>query len=229
MQISELSAASGVSIHSIKFYLREGLLRQGHRTSRTRAEYTEDHLRELVLIRALVQLRGLPIQAVGEILSALRMPGTNFHHLLGYLVGTLDEPAEPPSPAEDGPDAAPPSAARRTLDDVVAAMGWQIHPGTKAMRSAEASLDALDRYGIPIAVPDLLQYARAADSIAQADFAHLATLSSLEETFEHALIRTFLLDTAVLALRRLAQEHLSGQQFSPGAPPPDVPRPAPPT
>ncbi|PFG34168.1 MerR family transcriptional regulator [Sanguibacter antarcticus] len=215
MLISELSAASGVSTHLIKFYLREGLLRQGHLTSRTRAEYSDDHLRELVLIRALVDLRGLPVQAVGEILAALRLPATNFHYLLGYLVGSLDEPAPPAEPSEPtGADDEDSTAARRTLDEAVAAMGWHVHPGTKAMRSAEASLDALRRYGIPLDVTDLLQYAQAADTIAQADFAHLSTLASRQEMFEHALIRTFLLDTTVLAMRRLAQEHLSGQHFS---------------
>lgn len=154
---------------------------------------------------------------MGEILAALRLPATNFHYLLGYLVGTLDEPAAPAEPS--GADEE--DSARRTLDETVAAMGWHVHPGTKAMRSAEANLDALRRYGIPPkspiccnTVPDLLQYARAANAIAQADFAHLGTLASRQEMLEHALIRAFLLDTTVLATRRLSRRNISADNTS---------------
>ena len=44
MQISGLSARTGVSIASLKYYLREGLLMPGAPTSATRAEYDEGHV-----------------------------------------------------------------------------------------------------------------------------------------------------------------------------------------
>mgnify|MGYP006166768185 CR=1 FL=1 len=45
MRISELSRHSGISISSIKFYIREGVLPAGERSQRNQAQYSEDHLR----------------------------------------------------------------------------------------------------------------------------------------------------------------------------------------
>jgi hypothetical protein len=59
MRLSELSERSGVSIATIKYYLREGLLAPGRRVSATTADYDESHLRRLRLVRALIQ-SGMP-------------------------------------------------------------------------------------------------------------------------------------------------------------------------
>ena len=53
MKMSQLCETSGVSVPSIKFYLREGLLPAGERTSATQAEYGPEHVERLRLIRAL--------------------------------------------------------------------------------------------------------------------------------------------------------------------------------
>ncbi len=45
MRISELSRRSGVSIPTIKYYLRDGLLPAGRATAANQADYDEDHLR----------------------------------------------------------------------------------------------------------------------------------------------------------------------------------------
>ena len=47
MRISDLSRASGVTIPTIKFYLREGLLPSGDRTARNQATYEAAHVRRL--------------------------------------------------------------------------------------------------------------------------------------------------------------------------------------
>src|SRR5439155_716721 len=65
MKMSELSRASGVPIATIKFYLREKLLPAGRATAATQAQYDEKHLARLRLIRALVDVGGLPLAAVG--------------------------------------------------------------------------------------------------------------------------------------------------------------------
>ena len=38
MRISDLAETTGVPVHTLKYYLREGLLMPGEATSRTRAE-----------------------------------------------------------------------------------------------------------------------------------------------------------------------------------------------
>ncbi|RAC11977.1 MerR family transcriptional regulator, partial [Burkholderia multivorans] len=54
MRISELSRRSDVPVATIKYYLREGLLPAGERTSATQAVYTDAHVNRLALIRALL-------------------------------------------------------------------------------------------------------------------------------------------------------------------------------
>lgn len=74
MRISALSDRTGVPIGTIKYYLREGLLAPGERTSRTTAEYDESHVERLRLVRALTDTGGLGIAAVRRIVDVLDTP-----------------------------------------------------------------------------------------------------------------------------------------------------------
>ncbi|MGO2110374.1 MAG: MerR family transcriptional regulator, partial [Pseudoclavibacter sp.] len=71
--MAELSATSGVPVATIKYYVREGLLPQGERTSRTQATYGDDHVRRLRVIRALVDA-GVGISGAKSVLTALDDP-----------------------------------------------------------------------------------------------------------------------------------------------------------
>jgi len=82
MRISELSARSGVSVATIKYYLRERVLPEGERTSPTQATYGEPHLRRLGVIRALVDA-GVGIAGVRNVISVLENPPESPGALLG--------------------------------------------------------------------------------------------------------------------------------------------------
>ena len=71
MRISALSEATGVPVPTLKFYLREGLLHPGEAISRTRAEYDATHVQRVHLVRALREIGGLDLGAVGRLLRAL--------------------------------------------------------------------------------------------------------------------------------------------------------------
>ena len=71
MKMSQLCEASGVSVPSIKFYLREGLLPAGERTSATQAEYGPEHVERLRLIRALIDIGGLSVATAQRVLEAI--------------------------------------------------------------------------------------------------------------------------------------------------------------
>ena len=71
MRISELAETTGVPVHTLKYYLREGLLMPGEATSRTRAEYGPEHVERVRLVRALVEHGGVGIAGVHSILGAL--------------------------------------------------------------------------------------------------------------------------------------------------------------
>jgi DNA-binding transcriptional MerR regulator len=69
MRISELSRHSNVPTSTIKFYIRDGLLPPGERSHRNQAQYGEDHLRRLDLIRALRDVAGLSLDVVRAVLE----------------------------------------------------------------------------------------------------------------------------------------------------------------
>ncbi|KUP95458.1 MerR family transcriptional regulator, partial [Thermobifida cellulosilytica] len=71
MRIGELSRRSGVSVPTIKYYLREGMLPEGERTAANQVRYSESHLRRLRLIRGLIDVGGLPVPTVREVLAEI--------------------------------------------------------------------------------------------------------------------------------------------------------------
>lgn len=68
LKISELSAYTGTSTTAIRYYLREGLLPQPLKTSKTMAYYSEEHLNALLEIRKLKE-EGLPLEAIRGIVK----------------------------------------------------------------------------------------------------------------------------------------------------------------
>src|SRR5690242_10733928 len=74
MRISELSRITGLTVPTIKYYIREGLLPAGTAISATQAEYDRAHVDRLRLIRALVEVGRLSITTVSELLATLDAP-----------------------------------------------------------------------------------------------------------------------------------------------------------
>jgi len=66
MKISELSYYAGIPATAIRFYIREGLLPQPLKTSKTMAYYNEEHLKILLEIRKGKQ-KGLALEAIKKI------------------------------------------------------------------------------------------------------------------------------------------------------------------
>ncbi|HOW02220.1 MAG TPA: MerR family transcriptional regulator, partial [Rhodoglobus sp.] len=83
MKMSQLCETSGVSVPSIKFYLREGLLPAGERTSATQAEYGPEHVERLRLIRALIDIGGLSVATAQRVLEAIDSPDLPLSYVFG--------------------------------------------------------------------------------------------------------------------------------------------------
>src|SRR4028118_2393445 len=83
MRLSDLSAASGVPVATVKYYLREGLLPPGRLTAATSAQYDDSHLQRLRLVRALVDVAGLSLAEVAAVVRCLDDPPTSWHDMLG--------------------------------------------------------------------------------------------------------------------------------------------------
>lgn len=77
MKISELSKASSTPATSIRFYIKEGLLPEPIKTSKTMAYYTRDHLDRLRFIEKIKKEENLPLSKIRELIQK-EFPITNF-------------------------------------------------------------------------------------------------------------------------------------------------------
>ncbi len=203
MRIGELSRSTGVTVPTIKFYLREGLLPPGEATSATQAQYGEEHVRRLRLVRALIEVARLPIASVRAVTAAVDDPPESFHDLLGIAHDAL------PPAVDDDVDVASATA-------VVDGLGWQVHPTSRALRQLAAAMDALEGVGLPASPEVVERYGRAIEPLAAQEIDQVPTGSS-EEAVTYVVSGTALYEQVIAALRRLAHQDLSARRFGAGA------------
>lgn len=201
MLISELARRSEVPLATVKFYLREGLLPPGVSTSATRATYDETHLRRLRLIRALVDVGGLRLDAVRAILAAVDDERTSLHESIGAAHTAM----APTGPTSD--------QARKSVDRLLRRRRWRVEQDSRNREALAVAFDALDRLGHGIEESTLDTYADAAASVARVDVESVPTQAP-EDAVEFAVVGTVLLEPVLLALRRLAHEDLSSRHLA---------------
>jgi DNA-binding transcriptional MerR regulator len=203
MRIAELSRRSGVPLPTIKYYVREGLLRPGELTSPNQAQYGEEHLRRLKLIRALVDVGDLSIAETRDVLASIDSPGKTLHETLGKaqhaVTPTLSTDVDEESLA----------VASREVEELVARRGWQVKPTSPAwdlLAQVLATFHALGQDDLAGLIDD---YAEAAERLAEAEVACVLSRPDLESMLEGVVIGTVLGDSLLAALRRLAQANVS--------------------
>ena len=201
MRISDLSRATGVPIPTIKFYLREGLLPAGRLTASNQASYDDQHARTLRLVRVLVEVGGLTLEATRRVLEALARSDAPLHEVLAVAHTALRRDAGSSDP--ELPD------ARAEIAGWLARRGWRLAPGTPAADELAAALLALRRLGWPVGPEAFDRYAQHADAIAQAEVGYVAAAVDPQTAVETMVIGTVVFGRALAALRMLAQEHHS--------------------
>lgn len=204
MRISELSRQSGVPIPTIKFYLREGVLSAGRRTGPNQATYGEAHVRRLRLIRVLVDVGGLSLSAVRRVVDALGDDARPLHDVLGVAHRALEKPVQGGDPGLD--------AVRREVAAWIEARGWQVTADAPARDALASTLVALRGLGWQVGPRVFDRYAGHMDEIARNELAYVAGMESREAAVEATIIGTVVFERAMVALRRLAQEHHSRQR-----------------
>jgi DNA-binding transcriptional MerR regulator len=199
LRISELSQISRVPVPTIKFYLREGLLHEGVRTSATQAQYDESHVARLRLIRALVGPGGCSIAAAQRVIQAIENPPPSVHDLLG--AATTANPAP-----ERHPD-------HERVHQLMEKWGWPIDEKTCPAHDALAeALSALDAAGFVLPEGALDMYKDHMEQIATFELATVPT-GSAAETVRYVVLGTVLPEPLMLALRRMAQQQASARRF----------------
>lgn len=209
MRVSELSRSSGVPVATIKYYLRAGLLHRGETTSPNQARYDDSHLSRLRLVRALVEVGGLSIAVVKDVLAAVDDPGTGVHEMLGRTLHAVTGPAVDGGPGPDG-DAERADADLATITEYT---GWALSESAPALAGARSVLARMHALGHGPDAGTLRLWADAANRAAEADLQAVARAGSREEVAETALVGTVLGDALLAALRRIAQEDRSRRQF----------------
>lgn len=81
MKVGEVARAAGVSVSTVHYYLREGLLNLPPKTSRNMAYYDPSTIEDIRLIKELQSHRFLPLSAIKLILEA-RRSGQATNHVL---------------------------------------------------------------------------------------------------------------------------------------------------
>ncbi|MEU6330127.1 MerR family transcriptional regulator [Streptomyces sp. NPDC047049] len=203
MRIGELARRTGVPVPSIKYYTREGMLPPGERISPNQVQYAASHIRRLKLIRALTEVGGLSIAAAAEVLAGIDSPGTTPQGMLGTAQSAVSKVA-----AERGTDEMW-ERAEREVAELVRRHDWAVRPENPGWRTlvqvvvAYHELDQSELLGL------LDRYAQAAGSLAAAELAAFDGVPSLDAQIEGAVLGTVLGDTAMAALRRIAQEDVA--------------------
>ncbi|MEJ2871708.1 MerR family transcriptional regulator [Actinomycetospora sp. OC33-EN08] len=203
MRVGELSRRSGVSVASIKYYLREGLLPAGERTGPNQAAYGDDHLRRLRMIRALIDVGGLSVVATRDVLAAVDDPELPLFVALGRASGTTTAP----EPSTDQDEAW--EAAERALAAEVDARGWQVSDQNPAWATAVGVLATYARLGDEDLAGQLGLYMTTMEEVAEQEVAAVVDRGDRARTVEGVVVGTVLGDTLLGAVRRLAQQHQS--------------------
>jgi DNA-binding transcriptional MerR regulator len=208
MRISELSTRSGVPLPTLKFYLREGLLPPGDPRGVNQADYGDDHLRRLRLIRALTDVGGLRLRDVRSVLAAIGDERLPVHDLLGVTQAALGR-----AHGGDGDARVSDPAVADTIARLLATLGWEVGAEAPARRSLAEALVTLRGLGWDVTEDDLARYARAVDPIAAEEVATVPDHGTRGEIVEHVVVGTVLFEAILDALRLLAQEHHSARRF----------------
>jgi DNA-binding transcriptional MerR regulator len=206
MRIGELARQTGVSVPTIKYYIREGMLPAGERTLPNQVRYSASHVRRLKLIRALLEVGGLSIAAAREVLDEVDSPESSVHTTLGVAQLAVSRPAGERS-EEDW------WSAEREVEELARRHGWAVKPGKNPGWHTLVQIVAAFRdLGQGELLTLLDRYAAAAGELAAAELDAVSGVPGTdgkEGKVESAVLCMVLGDAAMAALRRIAQEDAS--------------------
>jgi DNA-binding transcriptional MerR regulator len=205
VRIAELSRLSGVPVGTIKYYVREGLVRPGELTSPNQAQYDDGHLRRLKLIRALVDVGELSIAETRDVLRSIDAPGKTLHETLGMA----QQAVTPRLPGQVDEESL--AIASKQVEELVRRRRWQVKaesPAWQLLVQVLATLDALGQEDLAALLDD---YAAAAEPLAEAEVRCVLSRPDVESMLEGVVIGVTLGDTLLAALRRLAQANVSAR------------------
>lgn len=215
MRMSELSSRTGASIPTLKYYLREGLLPAGERTSPNQSQYDNSHVERVRLVRALLDVGGLDVARARTVVAAVDDESIP----LGWVFGVAQRAVTIPAPLASHPAQsdvnghAGVTEGQRLIAELCIARGWHTESHNPGLALAARVLDTYSSLGQQRLHAALDQYAEAADLVAAADLATVASAPDEAEMTNVVVIGTVLGDALFAGLRRIAQEAESARRF----------------
>ena len=205
MRISALSEQSDVTVASIKFYLREGLLFAGESSSATQTEYDTRHVARLRLIRALIDVGGLSVAAAKAVLAAIDDDAMPIVYAFGIAQHAVT--------ASLASSSRPSDESLAEVAALKAERGWQTFEENPGEPIVARVLDAFRAIGRPDLVELMPAYAEAAELVARADLRSVVEVGTDDRSrmVETVVVGTALGDGLFTGLRRIAQEHNARQ------------------
>jgi DNA-binding transcriptional MerR regulator len=186
-------------VPTIKYYLREGLVPEGERTSPTQATYRDAHVQRLRVIRALIE-SGVSIAETRKVLATLDHPPADAHNLLGAAHAAVTPAFEEPIDL---------AAAER----LVAGLGWG--PGMcddHVLSGVARALQGIDRAGFEVPAEVMPIYLDSIKRMADAEIAGVPT-DSVEAAVRYVVLGSVIVEPLLLALRRVAEQVSSAERF----------------
>ncbi|WP_112245202.1 MerR family transcriptional regulator [Kribbella monticola] len=213
MRIAELSRVSGVPVPTIKYYLRENLLPPGELTSPNQASYGELHVRRLRLVRALVDLAGVPVAQVKEVLDGLDSDTLPLHDQIGRahraITARRQLASNPPEAATD--------AATAQVEALLESRGWKVAPDAPALTTLIETIAVMRSLDQDHLVGLLETYADAVEKLTTLELAAVTSRpdrATPDQIAESVIIGTILGETLISTLRLLSQESTSAHRWT---------------
>ena len=211
MRLAQLSERSGVSTATIKYYLREGLLPPGHQINATTADYDEEHLRRLRLVRAMIQVGRVQVATVREVLGHVDDDSLPRAIRLGAAMWALPQVPEPDADDEYI------QGAHEEVAALLDRLGWEnvkrLSTISPSYRSLVVSVAAFRRLGYTWGAELLAPYAELAYRTAVLDLDNMEAHPSEEERIEFAILGAIINEPILQTLHRMAQEEETTRRY----------------
>lgn len=208
MRIGALSEATGASVATIKYYLREGLLHAGTATAVNQSEYDDSHVRRIRLVRALADLGRLGIADIARVLEAVDDPSVQMHDAFAV--------AQDAMVSDRTRNDARHETALLEVDRFVKRHKLHLRADAQVRSMLADALVFLDQFGWGADSAMLDDFV--APLVEQATFELGGVPDSVDRStqMEFSVVGTVAFEVAVNAIRRMALEDASWRRFGSG-------------
>lgn len=206
MRISELAEQSGVTVATIKYYLREGLLPPGSKVGERRAEYGDRHVARLRLLRVLRDVGDIPVSGLKQVVDAIDNESLSTHEMNGAAYDALARASGTVS-----------AEMRVLAAQVVQEAGWtRVRPESPALDDLAGLLSVIIELSAMFDMNHATTYLGLIDALAAYEVSRLDTAERIEDrdaAVQQMVIGQVVFGQLLLSLRRIAHEHHSALRF----------------